>query len=151
MKVRVCLLLWLAVLVAQAQPILFTWSNSPSPGVIGYTIHHGTNSGNYFEFATVGASSPADTDFHLGYGPNYFNITALVFMQSIMETPLTNEIVVTNLDVMSLTTLTEKTVDISSGWCPLFTNRIIFPNSGTAFFRARLALVHTNKIILPTP
>ena len=41
-------------LIAPAQRVKLAWDASPSPGVVGYQIHFGTNAGNYSFVTNVG-------------------------------------------------------------------------------------------------
>ena len=41
-------------LIAPAQRVKLAWDASPSPGVVGYRIHFGTNAGNYSFVTNVG-------------------------------------------------------------------------------------------------
>ena len=41
-------------LIAPAQRVKLAWDASPSPGVVGYRIHFGTNAGNYSYVTNVG-------------------------------------------------------------------------------------------------
>jgi hypothetical protein len=48
------ILILLSAVLGQAQTVTLAWNASPSPGVVGYRIHFGTNGANYTFVTNVG-------------------------------------------------------------------------------------------------
>ena len=54
MKQVLTILILLNATLVHAQKVRLAWDASPSPGVVGYRIHFGTNAGNYSFVTNVG-------------------------------------------------------------------------------------------------
>lgn len=54
MKQVLTILILLSALIVHAQKVRLAWDASPSPGVVGYRIHFGTNGANYTLVTNVG-------------------------------------------------------------------------------------------------
>jgi hypothetical protein len=54
MKRLLTTLIFLSALIVHAQRVKLAWDASPSPGVVGYRVHFGTNAGNYSFVTNVG-------------------------------------------------------------------------------------------------
>ncbi len=54
MKMTTAILILLSATLGHAQKVRLTWEASPSPDVVGYRIHFGTNAGNYSFVTNVG-------------------------------------------------------------------------------------------------
>jgi hypothetical protein len=58
------------------QDVTVVWDPSQTPGVVGYTLHYGTNSGAYFDFVMAGPSTMATAPDLLEGVTYYFAATA---------------------------------------------------------------------------
>jgi hypothetical protein len=54
MKRLLTILILLSATLVHAQKVRLAWDASPSPDVVGYRIHYGTNAGNYSFVTNVG-------------------------------------------------------------------------------------------------
>ena len=76
-------------LIAPAQRVKLAWDASPSPGVVGYRIHFGTNAGNYSFVTNVGLVR-TQTVVLPHTGRWFFAATAVD--ANGMESPLSNQV-----------------------------------------------------------
>ena len=89
MKQMLTILILLNATLVHAQKVRLAWDASPSPGVVGYRIHFGTNAGNYSFVTNVGLVR-TQTVVLPHTGRWFFAATAVD--ANGMESPLSNQV-----------------------------------------------------------
>ncbi len=128
----------------------FRWIPSPNAGVQGYILMHGTASHAYGDFYNAGNGTNFILTNARPIGLNYFNIAALIYTNGmLLASAETNEIVITNLAGVELSSVTLTSTDLVT-WTPWHTNHFIFPTTGNRFFKSGgVAINNTNILLLP--
>src|ERR1017187_78318 len=126
--------------------------NPPATPVNGYMLVHGTQSGAYSDFWSVGTATNYTITTGLPSGANYFVVMDFQFNDGTLYfSAWSNEIILTNTPELLLETVTLTTTNLGGSWLPYQTNQtLLLPTMNAQFFKAgRLALSKTNVITGP--